>query len=48
MSETQLAKQIGWTKQYLNSISSGKGNPTVEQLEHIADSLGKTLHILFE
>ena len=48
MSETALARKIGWSKQYLNNISCGKGNPTVEQLERIAESLGMTLHISFE
>ncbi|MBQ7571582.1 MAG: helix-turn-helix transcriptional regulator, partial [Bacteroidaceae bacterium] len=36
MSETELARRIGWTKQYLNSISCGRGNPSIEQLERIA------------
>jgi transcriptional regulator with XRE-family HTH domain len=48
LSETELARKIGWTKQYLNSISCGKGNPSIEQLERIAEILGMTLHISFE
>ena len=48
MSEAALARQIGWSKQYLNSISCGKGNPTVEQLERITETLGMTLHISFD
>ena len=48
MSETELASQLDWSKQYLNSISCGRANPTVEQLERIAESLGMTLHISFE
>lgn len=48
VSETELARRIGWTKQYLNSISCGRGNPSVEQLERIAEALGMTLHISFE
>ena len=48
VSEAALARQIGWSKQYLNSISCGKGNPTVEQLERIAETLGMTLHISFD
>ena len=45
MSEAELARRLGWTKQYLNKISCGKDNPTIEQLERIAESLGMTLHI---
>ena len=48
MSEAELARRLGWTKQYLNNISCGRANPTVEQLERIAGSLGMTLHISFE
>ena len=48
MSEAELARRLGWTKQYLNKISCGKDNPTIEQLERIAESLGMTLHISFE
>ena len=48
MSEKELATRLGWSKQYLNRISCGRANPTVEQLERIAESLGMTLHISFE
>ena len=48
MSEAELARRLGWTKQYLNKISCGKDNPTIEQLERIAESLGMTLHISFK
>ena len=48
MSEAELATRLGWSKQYLNRISCGRANPTVEQLERIAESLGMTLHISFE
>ena len=48
MSEAELATRLGWSKQYLNRISCARANPTVEQLERIAESLGMTLHISFE
>ena len=48
VSEAELARRLGWTKQYLNKISCGRDNPTMEQLERIAESLGMTLHICFE
>lgn len=47
MSEAALARRLGCSKQYLNRISCGRANPTVEQLERIAEGLGTTLHILF-
>ena len=48
MSEAELARRLGWTKQYLNKISCGRSNPTIKKLERIAESLGMTLHISFE
>ena len=48
MSEAELARRLGWKKQYLNKISCGRSNPTIEKLERIAESLGMTLHISFE
>ena len=48
MSEAALARRLGCSKQYLNAVSCGRGNPTVEQLERIAGALGMTLHISFE
>ena len=48
MSEAALARRLGCSKQYLNRISCGQGNPTVEQLERIAEGLGTVLHISFD
>ena len=48
MSEVELARQIGYSQQYLNAISCGKKNVTLEVLERIAEGLGMTLHISFE
>ena len=48
VSERELARRIGWTRQYLNGISCGRVNPSIEQLERIAEALGMTLHISFE
>ena len=48
MSEQQLADLMGCTRQHLNNISCGRANPTVEQLERIAEGLGMTLQICFK
>ena len=48
MSETELAKRMGLSSPYLNTLSSGKKNATITQLERIAEALGMTLHICFE
>ena len=48
MSEAALARRLGCSKQYLNRISCGRANPTVEQLERIAEGLGSALHISFD
>ena len=48
MSETELARRIGVSQQYLNAISCGRKNVTLEVLERIAEGLGMTLHVSFE
>ena len=48
MSEQQLADILGMKRPYLNAISCGRKNVTIEQLERIAEGLGMTLHICFE
>ena len=48
LSETELAERIGISQQYLNAISCGRKNATLEQLERIAEALGMTLHVSFE
>ena len=48
VSETELAARLGISQQYLNAISCGKKNATIEKLERIAEALGMTLHISFE
>jgi transcriptional regulator with XRE-family HTH domain len=48
LSETELAARLGISQQYLNAISCGKKNVTIEKLERIAEALGMTLHISFE
>ena len=45
MSEQQLADKLGMKRPYLNAISCGRKNVTIEQLERIAEGLGMTLHI---
>ena len=46
MSEQQLADKLGKKRPYLNAISCGRKNVTIEQLERIAEGLGMTLHII--
>ena len=48
MSETELARRMGVSQQYLNAIACGKKNVTLERMERIAEALGMTLHISFE
>ena len=48
VSETELAKMLDMKRPYLNAISCGRKNVTLEQLERIAEGLGMTLHICFE
>ena len=48
MTEEELASRIGVSQQYLNAISCGRKNVTIEMLERIAEGLGMTLHISFE
>ena len=48
VSEQQLADILGMKRPYLNAISCGRKNVTIEQLERIAEGLGMTLHICFE
>ena len=48
MSEQQLADKLGMKRPYLNAISCGRKNVTIEQLERIAEGLWMTLHICFE
>lgn len=48
MSEQHLADVLGIKRPYLNAISCGRKNVTIEQLERIAEALGTTLHISFE
>ena len=48
MSEKELAARLGISQQYLNAITRGKKNVTLERLERIAEVLGMSLHISFE
>jgi hypothetical protein len=38
---------LGMKRPYLNAISCGRKNVTIEQLERIAEGLGMALHICF-
>lgn len=39
MSEVELANMINASKQYINALANGKGNPTINKLQKIADAL---------
>lgn len=45
--ETQLAQDLGWTKQRLNIITNGKREPDLEELEALADKLDKSIEDMF-
>ncbi len=47
ISQTEIAYQCGFDKSNLNTIESGKRNPTVISLLKIADALGVKLIDLF-
>lgn len=39
--ETQMANDLGWTKQRLNAITSGKRQPDIEEVAALAARLEK-------
>ena len=39
--ESKLAQDLGWTKQRLNVITTGKREPDLEEVEALAEKLGK-------
>ena len=43
-----LANKLGYTKQYINAISTGKANPTIDTLLKIAKELDVELIDLIE
>ena len=47
LSQTELAKNIGVSRQTINMIESGDYNPTIALCLKICRSLGKTLDDLF-
>ena len=47
LSQTELAKIIGVSRQTINMIENGGYNPTVELCIHICKELGVTLNDLF-
>lgn len=40
MSQAELSERSGVSASYLSRIESGRGNPTLELLDSIADTLG--------
>ena len=47
MSQDQLAKVVGVSRQTINSIEKGDYNPTIKLCVNICKVLGKTLDELF-
>lgn len=41
--ETELAADLGWTKQRLNLITNGVREPSLREVEALAGKLGKTV-----
>ena len=41
--EKQLAQDLGWTKQRLNVITTGKREPDLEEVEALAEKLGQSV-----
>jgi len=48
LSQDQLAEKIGIESKYLSRIEVGKRQPSLETLEHIADSLQVEMKELFD
>lgn len=42
-SETQLANDLGWTKQRLNVITTGRREPDLEEVAALAGKLGTSV-----
>lgn len=47
ISQTELAKRIGVSRQTINMIENGQYNPTIELCIRICKELGVTLNDLF-
>ncbi|MBP3314519.1 MAG: helix-turn-helix transcriptional regulator [Clostridia bacterium] len=47
LSQTELAKKIGVSRQTINMIENGVYNPTIESCIRICKELGVTLNDLF-
>ena len=45
--ETQLANDLGWTKQRLNVITTGRREPDLEEVAALADKLGRPVEEIF-
>ena len=45
--ETELAEKMGTSVQYVNKLANGKGNPSIETLDNIAEKLGVDFLDLF-
>ena len=47
MSQDQLAKAVGVSRQTINAIEKGEYNPTIQLCRGICKTLGKTMNDLF-
>ena len=48
MTDSDLARQLNVTRQYVNAISCGRGNPSVNVMERFAAALDVPLSALFD
>lgn len=48
MTDSDLASQLHVTRQYVNAISCGRSNPSMNVMEHIAEALDVPLSALFD
>ena len=46
--ESEMAKNIGWTRQRLNKISTGKKIPNIHEINVLAKALGTDVHTIMQ
>ena len=47
LTQLQLAERAGLSLKHLGEIERGRGNPTLDSLQHLSEALGITLSELF-
>lgn len=46
LTQTELAKKSGVTREAIARLESGSGNPTIKTMSHVAAALGKEVKLL--